>query len=253
MSHGLISHSNGSELLIRRETCRARRLRTCLRYHFHVTEQAEPPCVNQEAHEVKNEQPGSSQAAVCLPDGGTPRPPTTRTGGYGHKTRPPHPAPCSASTRRRKRAFQLETDPTLLANWAWTETAPSPAGTAVRRSLLGAAPVRQDLEHVGEGAAVGGLGDEDAQAAEEGEEGDADADGGDGVAAHEAHVLLDVGHAAQREEGPQVDAPVEPVEEPARGFRAAVFNLQATGTGVRLGGRLQEEKHTQWGFLLFVF
>lgn len=109
MSHGLISHSNGSELLIRRETCRARRLRTCLRYHFHVTEQAEPPCVNQEAHEVKNEQPGSSQAAVCLPDGGAPRPPPTRTGGCGQEVtdtrhgrptqRPAQPAPADASGR----------------------------------------------------------------------------------------------------------------------------------------------------------
>lgn len=93
-------------------------------------------------------------------------------------------------------------------------------------SPLGTARVRQDPEHVGEGTAVGGLGDEAALAAEEEEEGKADADGGDGVAGHEAQVLLDVGDAAQRDDGAQVNAPVKPVKEPSRGLRTAVFNLK---------------------------
>lgn len=93
-------------------------------------------------------------------------------------------------------------------------------------SLLGTAGICQDLEHISEGTAVGGFGDEDALAAEEDEEGDANADGGDGVARHEAHVLLDVGNASQRDDRPQINAPVKPVKEPPRGFWSPIFNLQ---------------------------
>lgn len=95
-----------------------------------------------------------------------------------------------------------------------------------RGRFLGAACGAQDPEHVGEGAAIGGLGDEDGSAHEEDEEGDAQAHGGDDVAQVEAEVLLDVGHAPQREDGPQVDAPVEPVEEPARRLRSSVLDLK---------------------------
>lgn len=98
--------------------------------------------------------------------------------------------------------------------------------TVLSSALLRAAGICQNLEHIGEGTAVGGLGDEAALAAEEDEEGDANADGGDGVAAHEAHVLLHVGRAPQREDRAQVNAPVKPIKEPSCGFWASVFNLK---------------------------
>lgn len=92
--------------------------------------------------------------------------------------------------------------------------------------FLGPAGEVQDLEHVGEGAAICWLGDEHRPAQEKDQEGDAQTDGRDDVAQLEAEVLLDVGHAPQGQDGPQVDAPVEPVEEPARGLWAFVFDLQ---------------------------
>lgn len=97
--------------------------------------------------------------------------------------------------------------------------------------FLRAAGEAQDLEHVREGAAIGRLGDEDRAAQEEDQEGDSQAHGGDDVAQLEAEVLLDVGHTPQGQDGSQVDAPVEPVEEPARGLRSSVFHLKP---------------HTQW-------
>lgn len=63
------------------------------------------------------------------------------------------------------------------------------------RRFLGAACGAQDLEHVGEGASISRLGDEDGAAHQEHQEGDPEAHGGDDVAQVEAEILLDVGHA----------------------------------------------------------
>lgn len=93
--------------------------------------------------------------------------------------------------------------------------------------FLGAAGETQDLEHICEGAAVGGLGDEDGAAQVEDQEGDPETRGGDDVAELEAEVLLDVGNTSQRHDGSQVDAPVEPVEESARGLWSSVFDLRS--------------------------
>lgn len=60
---------------------------------------------------------------------------------------------------------------------------------------LGAAGERQYLEHICEGAAVGGLGDKNTLATEEDHEGNGNADRGDQVPREEAHVLLDVSNA----------------------------------------------------------
>lgn len=94
------------------------------------------------------------------------------------------------------------------------------------RQCLGAACGAQNLEHVGEGASISRLGDEDGAAHQEHQERDPEARCGDDVAQVKAEVLLDVGHAPQRQDGPQVDAPVEPVEESARGLRSSVFDLE---------------------------
>lgn len=105
----------------------------------------------------------------------------------------------------------------------------SPTGTLLSDSLLGPARICQDLEHIGEGTAVGRLGDEDALAAEEDQEGDADADRGDEIASHKTHVLLDVGDASQRDDCPQIDAPIKPIKKPSCGFWTSVFNLKQQG------------------------
>lgn len=83
----------------------------------------------------------------------------------------------------------------------WAEptitTQHSPTLTLLSDSLLGTARIYQYLEHIGEGTAIGRLGDEDALAAEEDQERDADADRWDEIAGHKTHVLLDVGDASQ--------------------------------------------------------
>lgn len=96
--------------------------------------------------------------------------------------------------------------------------------------LVGAAGKAQDLEHVCEGTAISRLSDEDGTAQEKHQEGDPEAHSWDYVAQLKAEVLLDVGHTSQRQNGPQVDAPVEPVEEPARCLWSPVFHLQSHKT-----------------------
>lgn len=93
--------------------------------------------------------------------------------------------------------------------------------------LVGAAGKAQDLEHVCEGTAISRLRNEDGTAHEEHQERDPEAHGWDYIAQLKAEILLDVGHTAQRKNGPQVDAPVEPVEEPACCLWSSVLHLQA--------------------------
>lgn len=93
--------------------------------------------------------------------------------------------------------------------------------------FLGTAGEAQDLEHICEGAAISRLGDEDSAAQEKDQEGHPEAHGGNDVAEPKAEVLLDVGHTSQRQDGSQVDAPVEPVEESARGLGSSVFDLRS--------------------------
>lgn len=69
--------------------------------------------------------------------------------------------------------------------------------TVFSDSLLGTTRICQYLEHIGEGTAIGRLGDKDALAAEEDQESHANADSWDEVASHKAHVLLNVGNASQ--------------------------------------------------------
>lgn len=94
---------------------------------------------------------------------------------------------------------------------------------------VGAAGIAEDPEHVGEGAAIGGFGDEEALPTQEDHEGDADADRGDAVADDKADVLLDVGDASQGQDGSQIDAPIKPIEKSSRGFRTPVFDLGEDG------------------------
>lgn len=89
-----------------------------------------------------------------------------------------------------------------------------------------AAGKAQDLEHVCEGTAISRFSDEDGTAQEKHQERNPQADGWDDIAQLEAEILLDVGHTTQRKNGPQVNAPVEPVEEPACCLWSPVFNLQ---------------------------
>lgn len=93
--------------------------------------------------------------------------------------------------------------------------------------FLGTAGEAQDLEHIREGAAVGRLGDEDGATQEKDEERHPEAHSGNAVAEHKVHVLLDVGHTSQRQDGSQVDAPVEPVKEPPCGLWSSVFDLRS--------------------------
>lgn len=93
-------------------------------------------------------------------------------------------------------------------------------------ALLGAAGECEDPEHVCEGAAIGGFGDEEALPTQEHHEGDADADRGDAVPDHKAHVLLDVGNAPQRQDSSQINAPIKPIKKPSCGFRTPVFDLE---------------------------
>lgn len=92
---------------------------------------------------------------------------------------------------------------------------------------VGAAGKGQDLEHVCEGTAIGRFSDEDGTAQEKHKERDPEAHSWDYIAQLKTQILLDVGHASQRKNGPQVDAPVEPVEEPACCLWSSVFNLQS--------------------------
>lgn len=105
----------------------------------------------------------------------------------------------------------------------------SPTLTVISDWLLGTARICQYLEHIGEGTAIGRLGDEDALAAEEDQESDADADRWDEVAGHKAHVLLNIGDAAQRNDRSQVNAPIKPIKKPSCGFWTSVFNLKQQG------------------------
>lgn len=97
---------------------------------------------------------------------------------------------------------------------------------AFSNSLPGAARIGQYLEHISKGAAIGGLGDEKALGTEEDHKRDADADSGDEVAAHKAHVLLNVGNASERDDRSQIDAPVKPIKKPPCGFWTSIFDLK---------------------------
>lgn len=65
----------------------------------------------------------------------------------------------------------------------------------------GAAGEAQDLEHVGEGAAISRLGDENGTSQEKDQEGDPEAHSGNDVAELKADILLDVGHTSKRQDG----------------------------------------------------
>lgn len=92
--------------------------------------------------------------------------------------------------------------------------------------FLGAAGEAQDLGHICEGAAISRLGDEDGSAQEKDQEGDSEAHCWDDVAKPKAVILLDVGHTTQRQDGSQINAPVEPVEKSACGLWSSVFDLR---------------------------
>lgn len=89
----------------------------------------------------------------------------------------------------------------------------------------GATSKAQYLEHIGESAAVSRLGDKNCAAQEENEEGNPKAHGGNDVAELKAEILLDIGYTSQWQDGTEVNAPVEPIEESACGFRSSVFYL----------------------------
>jgi hypothetical protein len=72
----------------------------------------------------------------------------------------------------------------------------SPAAQGSPTLPLGAAGVGQDLEHICEGTAIRGLGDEDTLAAEKDHESHGHADRGDQVTSKKAHVLLYVGNSS---------------------------------------------------------
>ena len=83
-----------------------------------------------------------------------------------------------------------------------------------------------NLKHIREGAAVRRFGNEDGASQQEDEEGDAQTHGGDDVAHRKAQILLEVRDAPQREDGPQVNTPVEPVKEPPRRFWTTILHLR---------------------------
>lgn len=93
--------------------------------------------------------------------------------------------------------------------------------------LVRAAGKAQNLEHVCEGTAISRFSDEDGTAQEKNQERDPEAHSWDYIAQFKAEILLNVGHAPQRKNGPQVDAPVEPVEESACCLWSSVLNLQS--------------------------
>ncbi len=112
--------------------------------------------------------------------------------------------------------------------------------------FLGTAGETQDLEHIREGAAVSRLGDEDGATQEKDEEGHPEARGGNAVAEHKVYVLLDVGHTSQRQDGSQVDAPVEPVKEPSCGLWSSVFDLRSQAERpdfLHLNGRCSSQQN----------
>lgn len=67
--------------------------------------------------------------------------------------------------------------------------------------FLGTAGEAQNLEHICEGTAISGFGDEDGTAQEKDNKGDPEAHSGNDVADLKAEVLLDVGHTSQRQDG----------------------------------------------------
>lgn len=91
---------------------------------------------------------------------------------------------------------------------------------------LGAAGIGEDSEHVCEGTAIRRFGDEEALPTQEHHEGDANADRGDAVADHKAHVLLDVCNPSQGQDGSQINAPVKPIKKSSCGFWTPVFDLE---------------------------
>lgn len=110
---------------------------------------------------------------------------------------------------------------------------------------MGAAGKAQDLEHVCEGTAISRFSDEDGTAQEKHQERDPQAHGWDDIAQLEAEILLDVGHTTQRKNSPQVNAPVEPVEEPACCLWSPVFNLQHKALCVRQHVTVRQNKGVQ--------
>lgn len=68
--------------------------------------------------------------------------------------------------------------------------------------LVGAAGKAQNLEHVCEGTAISRFSDEDGTAQEKHQERDPEAHSWDYIAQFKAEILLNVGHASQRKNGP---------------------------------------------------
>lgn len=68
--------------------------------------------------------------------------------------------------------------------------------------------------------------DKDGGSQKEDYKGQGQADSRNGVANQEVHILLDEGNHQQRKHSPNVNAPVEPVEETSGSFLATVCHLQ---------------------------
>ena len=134
--------------------------------------------------------------------------------------KPPAQSPAHGNVR------QTQTSIVSTALGASCLSRHSPTVTVLSDPLLGTARIHQYPEHMREGTAIGRLGDEDALATEEDQESHPDADRWDEVAGHEAHVLLNVGNASQRNDCSQINAPIKPIKKSSCGFWTSVFNLK---------------------------
>lgn len=92
--------------------------------------------------------------------------------------------------------------------------------------LATAAFLEGQLEHGVDLTASRRLCDKGGGSQEEDDDGQGQAASRDGIANKEVHILLDEGNHQQRDHSPNINAPVEPVEETSGGIPATVRHLQ---------------------------